>query len=119
MGGGAACYVRVCMGPSPRLRRVRHAHAAVFPHATEVRPLHTICTQCTVKRRYSAQTEPSLESNLFVTLPDAFGCAMTLHYPVAQDWDESHRGRRRRCPQSTSPRQEVGPASGLKPKASC
>jgi len=106
MGGGAACEVRVCMGPSLRLRRVRDTHAAVFPYSTEVRPLHTMCTPCKVKRRHSAQTEPSLESNLFVTLPDAFGCAMTLLYPVAQAWDdataegegdaprEHHHGRR-------------------------
>ena len=69
MGGGAACYARVFMGQSPRLRRVHHAHAAVFSHSTEVRPLRTTRTQCKLKRRYCEETEPSLESPLFVTLP--------------------------------------------------
>jgi len=59
----------VFMGQAPRPRRVCHAHAAVFPPSTEVRPLHTTRTQCKVKRRYIAQTEPSLASNLCVTLP--------------------------------------------------
>ena len=69
MGGGIAWYARVFLGPSPRLRRVRHAHAAVFAPSLEVRPLRTTRTQCKGKRRYCEQAEPALESNLFVTLP--------------------------------------------------
>jgi hypothetical protein len=63
--------------PSPRLPRVRHTHAAVFSHSSEVRPLRTTRTQCKVKRQYSEQTEPSLASNLFVTLPSAAGDVYT------------------------------------------
>ena len=44
IGGGAACDARVFMRQSPRLRRVHHAHAAVFSHSTEVRPLRTTRT---------------------------------------------------------------------------
>jgi hypothetical protein len=72
-GGGAACEARVCMGPSPRRRRVRHAHAAVCAHATAVRPLRATRTQGPGKRRSSAQTEPALESNLVVMLPASDG----------------------------------------------
>jgi hypothetical protein len=73
MDGGAACYTRVCMMPSPRLPRVRHTHAAVFSHSSEVRPLRPTRTQCKVKRQCSEQTEPSLARNLFVTLPLPLG----------------------------------------------
>jgi hypothetical protein len=66
---GVVCEARVVMRPSPGLRRVRHVHAAVFSHATEVTSLRTTRPQGTVKRRYCVQTEPSLASNLFVTLP--------------------------------------------------
>jgi len=44
----------------------------VFSHTTEVTPLRTTRTQGKGKRRYCAQTEPSLTSNLFVTLPAPF-----------------------------------------------
>jgi hypothetical protein len=52
--------------------QIHHAHAAVFSHATEVTPLRITRTQGKIKRRYCAQTEPSLASNLFVTLPGGY-----------------------------------------------
>src|SRR5262252_8292706 len=38
---------------------------------------------------------------------------------VAQAGDDATAEGKRRCPQRTSPRQEVGPANGLKTKVSC
>ena len=67
--GGVVCAARVVMGPPPGLWRVHHTHTAVFSHATEVTSLRTTRTQGTVKRRYRVHTEPSLASNLCVTLP--------------------------------------------------
>jgi hypothetical protein len=72
MGGGAACEARVFLEQAPRLRRGRHAHAAVCSHATEVRPLRTTRTPCKVKREYCEQTEPSLASNLLLRFPGRF-----------------------------------------------
>jgi len=37
---------------------------------------------------------------------------------LAQAWDDAPR-KEKAMPQSTSPRREVGPASGLQPKGSC
>jgi Tn3 transposase DDE domain-containing protein len=67
--GGVVCAARVVMGPPPGLWRVHHTHTAVFSHATDVTSLRTTRTQGTVKRRYRVHTEPSLASNLCVTLP--------------------------------------------------
>ena len=76
--GGVVCAARVVMGPPPGLWRVHHTHTAVFSHATEVTSLRTTRTQGTVKRRYRVHTEPSLASNLCVTLPTLYGSADTF-----------------------------------------
>src|SRR5262245_53159236 len=115
-GGGAVCEARVVTGPSPRLRRVRHAHATVFAHATEVTPLRTTRTHGKVKRRACEQTEPSLASNLFVTRPFDQGwrwCAAPREdRRPGQSPGGHYRGREEAI---TGPRHSLGAAGGDHP----
>src|SRR6266566_5871988 len=82
--GGVVCAARVVMGPPPGLWRVHHTHTAVFSHATEVTSLRTTRTQGTVKRRYRVHTEPSLASNLCVTLPQVFQLVCQNHLSLGK-----------------------------------
>jgi hypothetical protein len=77
-GGGAVCEARVVMGPSPRWRCGRHAHAAVVSHATAVTPRRTTRTESTGKRQSCVPTVPSLVRHLFGTLPSSLASLAVL-----------------------------------------
>src|SRR5262252_8686515 len=90
---------------------------AVFSHATAVTSLRTTRTQGTVKRRYRVHTEPSLASNLCVTLPRATAfppdqgpvarsvAAGGRHAAVARGGDGLIRARHRQRPLRLDERQ--------------